>query len=153
MADPDLVEHLRLNSETCSTCGYALRGLTHDSCPECGSSFSLEEFYRRRAKRTPWPEHLYGMPGWWLTIAVLVFAWLLASGNGPERRSPEWTVIHSLVLGRHSAGGAVPLICALLIFHWRTSHFDRDDRWQKLRVHLAWGAVVLYGIGVFYVLT
>jgi hypothetical protein len=39
--DPRLIEFLREQDAPCRVCGYNLRGLTKDMCPECGIRFQL----------------------------------------------------------------------------------------------------------------
>ena len=36
---------------SCPTCGYNLTGLTHARCPECGSTFTLDELVRNQPMR------------------------------------------------------------------------------------------------------
>lgn len=44
----DLMRYIEQTNARCPRCGYALRGLAEDVCPECGVGFTLEELVKHR---------------------------------------------------------------------------------------------------------
>jgi hypothetical protein len=62
--DPALAALLQEHDVPCPCCGYSLRGLTSDRCPECGLAATAPVVLRLR--RRP------ATPAWWIGAAGLV---------------------------------------------------------------------------------
>lgn len=39
------LQHLGINAVACPNCGYNLTGLSQSNCPECGSSYTLDQLF------------------------------------------------------------------------------------------------------------
>ncbi len=63
-----LAEWLAERDAPCPACGYNLRGVASDKCPECGATLELE--LRRRRPAAGWGAFL-----------ILVFGWLFVAGT------------------------------------------------------------------------
>jgi DNA-directed RNA polymerase subunit RPC12/RpoP len=67
LADPTQVDALR-----CPRCGYSLRGLDENLCPECGRRFDAQYLLRTR-----WGQHDNPIPQTVIIAAGLLFLFLL----------------------------------------------------------------------------
>jgi hypothetical protein len=88
----------------CPECGYSLRGLTEDRCPECGEPFpTTQRTFRRWAiRRLPWDRrHRTSLlRAYFTTVFLILFCpWKAARGLViPDRwgRAVRWAVSHAL---------------------------------------------------------
>jgi hypothetical protein len=91
----------------CPECGYSLRRLTSDRCPECGEPFPTPScVYRRWAnRRLPWERKARGSTffAYLRTVLLIIFRpGRAARGVAiPDRygRAVRWAIFHLVVLG------------------------------------------------------
>jgi hypothetical protein len=78
MDNPATITHGSVQRSTCMHCGYDLRGLGSERCPECGKTFDAALFRRRVRNRRL------------LSLAIMAFAiyapfgWLFFVRDSPE---------------------------------------------------------------------
>jgi len=91
----------------CPECGYSLRGLTSDRCPECGEPFpTTQRTFRRWAlRRIPWDRRHRSslVRAYFATVFLIVFCpWKAARGLViPDRwgRAVRWAMGHTFIAG------------------------------------------------------
>lgn len=108
-------EYLADRDSPCPTCGYNLRGLDSDKCPECGEPAALvivaderrqrEAESRADARRRfgPWWTHLPGAS--WLVAYLGVSLMKGPAGAGQHPRVPGWAMLATL------AGTLLVMVC------------------------------------------
>ena len=129
----------------CPECGYSLRGLTGDRCPECGEPFlTTQRTFRRWAlRRIPWDRrHRTGLIRAYVAtfLLILLCPWKAAKGVViPDRwgRAVRWAIAHtgvaavlaSVMTDRHIAA------------HWLGALFDprsATEMSELLQTPMAW---------------
>lgn len=96
--------HAKAALRSCLKCGYNLAGLSHDTCPECGTPFDLEIAARKRRRRQSIASAIV------LTIVYYgPYAWLVISPW--PWTDHRWWWIQSWL--------AMPMALVLHLFHQR----------------------------------
>jgi len=80
-----LSAYLAKRNAWCPQCDYLLRGLTRDTCPECGTKLNLSEIRQKPIERNGVEMHIRGPQrfdtGWYVRAVVfLVLFWGLILG-------------------------------------------------------------------------
>jgi hypothetical protein len=140
----------------CPTCGYNLRGLTQDRCPECGSEFDRAALSNAQL---PWPHrrHLGRFRSYWRTVWQVTFhPKLLAAEfcrpvDYAAAQRFRWFTIFWIWL---------PFLCSTIITH-ANNHEDYlclksagliPDLWLSLAAHLTLilALAVLTGVPTYF---
>ncbi len=111
-------EYLAQRDSPCPKCGYNLRGLDNDKCPECGQPAALaiiaderrqrEAAARAEARRKSGPWWL-GLPGLvWVTVYIGVSFLKGPGGIARHPRIPTWLMF--AVLGASLIGAFVLIV-------------------------------------------
>ncbi len=99
-------EYLADRDSPCPKCGYNLRGLDSDKCPECGEAAALaivaderrsrdaQERAEARRKFGPWWAHLPGAS--WLVAYLGISLLKGPAGAGQHPRVPGWAMLATL---------------------------------------------------------
>ncbi len=131
-----MVEFLRITDAPCPVCGYNLRHLPHNTCPECGQYFKLS---------IGAVSHRFGL------FVLLIAPFLMSAGLGLlmlililDERPPLFLWWPYVVVGI----GLLDGVCVVLLYRFR-SRFFRDGTPQTFLICLAW----LINIGVYALLS
>ena len=96
MVNPDpLTAYLSTHDAPCPGCGYSLRGLASDICPECGRSLAIGEL------NTPLPRRTVRLADVWAVLVALPFvlaAAMIASLAIANDITQSWPVASALIL-------------------------------------------------------
>lgn len=127
-----LFDFIAVDDVDCPVCGYNLRGLGTDICPECGRVFEL---------RLGSPQLSFGLFVWLLAplimasgLTIIIIALMAATGSLPSRR--EWGIYAIAVLGLLTA------VVAPMIYSVRTSFFRARRALQLLLIVLVWVTII-----------
>ncbi len=129
----------------CPECGYSLRGLTGDRCPECGEPFPTTQrtFRRWATHRIPWDRrHRTSLlRAYFATVFLIVFCpWKAARGLViPDGwgRAIRWAIAHTVVAALVTSVMTGRNIGA----HWLGSLFDprsANEMSELLQAPMAW---------------
>jgi hypothetical protein len=133
----------------CITCGYALRELTENRCPECGRSFDPHDsltmytpLYRQRVRTANWvPIVLFSAVLFALALLPNYFPWHLRYrlvGDETGLRRVAWT-IGALIIAWCVRGRARRAILGAIPDTKR-----RSERWGRAVVVLGAFAMIVY---------
>jgi hypothetical protein len=118
----------------CLKCGYNLRGLTTDRCPECGASIALA---RTRESFLPWlhRRRMGRLRAFWATVAVVLFR--------PQRLYAEFSRPADYESAQHFRWWAIawtfPAI-AVEMWSWWLTHWYHGEAmgWLHFLFELRW---------------
>lgn|GEM_PF-1617259 len=140
--DPKVVRYLAVHDVPCDNCGYNLRGLTRDTCPECGWGFDFVALVRARH---PVPLHAwaFSVGGWWLAMAALM-GLMLARLFWLDEPATNWVMRVMIGPGRRSL--LLALAGVALVWWMRTRFWPTMLRDPDVLIKAAWGLMALHAV-------
>ncbi|HEY8668918.1 MAG TPA: hypothetical protein VIL86_19880 [Tepidisphaeraceae bacterium] len=120
----------------CAGCGYNLRGLSSDRCPECGLAIDRESL---RRSQLPWPQRrsIGRWRAYWRTVFATIFrpARIAAEMNLPASHREAWRFRLVTILIAW-----VPLAAALAVLAWKGGDINLFEGIPDMSTALQWPA-------------